>query len=62
MNQPEARQSLSVRERTPWAIVRAALVSTPYYLALFARRLAEGVRFLRDLMHDGRRVLAAPCH
>ena len=53
---PVAIPVVSLRELAPWTLFALALLSL-VYLAGFA-----GDQTLHELMHDGRHLLAFPCH
>ena len=54
---------LSFRELWPWTLFAVALLLLVYLVVLDegATALVPG-RFVHEMLHDGRHLLAAPCH
>jgi Probable cobalt transporter subunit (CbtB) len=63
---PEAAQppSIEVRELWPWAVFAGALLLVLVYLVGVDQGAAGVIpgRLLHEYLHDGRHLLAFPCH
>jgi hypothetical protein len=46
----------------PWAVLAVFLLALMYLVAFDQGAISQGGMFLHELMHDGRHVLAVPCH
>lgn len=62
MDQSTTIESIPIRDLWPWALVAAFLVGVIYLVTLDQGELSRAGLFLHELMHDGRHILAVPCH
>jgi hypothetical protein len=62
MDQSTTIEPIPIRDLWPWALVAAFLVGVIYLVMLDQGELSRAGLFLHELMHDGRHILAVPCH
>ena len=62
MDQATTIDPIPLRELWPWALVAAFLIVVLYLVTLDQGAVSRAGLFLHELMHDGRHVLALPCH
>jgi putative cobalt transporter subunit CbtB len=62
MDQSTTIEPIPIRDLWPWALVAAFLVGVIYLVTLDQGGLSRAGLFLHELMHDGRHILAVPCH
>ena len=62
MDQSTTIEPIPIRDLWPWALVAAFLVGVFYLVTLDQGELSRAGLFLHELMHDGRHILAVPCH
>jgi Probable cobalt transporter subunit (CbtB) len=62
MDQSTTIDPIPLRDLWPWALVAAFLIVMLYLVTLDQGALSRAGLFLHELMHDGRHVLALPCH
>jgi Probable cobalt transporter subunit (CbtB) len=62
MDQSTTIDPIPLRDLWPWALVAAVLVVVLYLVTLDQGAVSRAGLFLHELMHDGRHVLALPCH
>jgi putative cobalt transporter subunit CbtB len=62
MDQSTTIEPIPIRDLWPWALVAVFLVSVIYLVMLDQGELSRAGLFLHELMHDGRHILAVPCH
>jgi hypothetical protein len=55
-------EPIPVRDLLPWALVAAFLIGVIYLVTLDQGAISRTGLFLHELMHDGRHILALPCH
>lgn len=62
MDQSMTVEPIPLRDLRPWALLAAFLIVVIYLVTLDQGALSRGGLFLHELMHDGRHLLAVPCH
>ena len=62
MDQSTTIDPIPLRDLWPWALVAALLIVVLYLVTLDQGAVSRAGLFLHELMHDGRHVLALPCH
>jgi hypothetical protein len=62
MDQSTTIDPIPLRELCPWALVAGFLIVLLYLVTLDQGAVSRAGLFLHELMHDGRHVLALPCH
>jgi Probable cobalt transporter subunit (CbtB) len=62
MDESTTIEPIPLRDLWPWALVAAFLVAALYLVTLDQGAVSRAGLFLHELMHDGRHVLALPCH
>jgi Probable cobalt transporter subunit (CbtB) len=62
MDQSTTIDPIPLRDLWPWALVAAFLIFVLYLVTLDQGAVSRAGLFLHELMHDGRHVLALPCH
>ena len=62
MDQSTTIEPIPIRDLWPWVLVAAFLVGVIYLVTLDQGELSRAGLFLHELMHDGRHILAVPCH
>ena len=62
MDQSTTIDPIPLRELWPWALVAAFLIVVLNLVTLDQGAVSRAGLFLHELMHDGRHVLALPCH
>ena len=62
MEQSTSVEPIPLRDLRPWALLAAFLIAVIYLVTLDQGALSRGGLFLHELMHDGRHLLAVPCH
>lgn len=62
MDQSTTIDPIPLRDLWPWALVAALLIVVLYLVTLDQGAVSGAGMFLHELMHDGRHVLALPCH
>lgn len=55
-------EPIPLRDLWPWALLAALLLAVIYLVTLDQGTLSRTGLFLHELMHDGRHLLAVPCH
>ena len=61
-NDPNRTQAIPLRDLAPWAIAAVVLLVLAYLVTLDQGAVSRTGLFLHELMHDGRHLLAVPCH
>jgi hypothetical protein len=62
MDESTTIEPIPLRDLWPWALVAALLLAVLYLVTLDQGAVSRAGLFLHELMHDGRHVLALPCH
>lgn len=57
-----AVEPIPLRDLRPWALLALFLWSVIYLVAFDQGAVSQAGMFLHELMHDGRHLLAVPCH
>lgn len=58
----EPIQPLPLRALAPWAVAGALLLLLLYVVTLDQGALTRAGDLVHDVLHDGRHLLAVPCH
>jgi hypothetical protein len=62
MDQSGTIEPIPLRNLAPWAAVAALLLLLAYLITLDQGAVSRAGLLLHELMHDGRHLLAVPCH
>jgi hypothetical protein len=55
-------EPIPLRSLAPWGLVAALLLAIVYLTAFDQGQLSQTGSWLHEFMHDGRHLLAVPCH
>jgi hypothetical protein len=55
-------EPIPLRDLAPWAVAVVLLLLLAYLVTLDQGAVSRAGLFLHELMHDGRHLLAMPCH
>ncbi|MDX6647713.1 MAG: hypothetical protein QOK40_3440 [Miltoncostaeaceae bacterium] len=62
MNDAVAVQPIPLRRVAPWLALVPLFLMVLYLLGLDQGAISHAGSYLHELMHDGRHLLALPCH
>jgi hypothetical protein len=62
MNELAVAQPIPLRRIVPWLALTPLFLLMLYLLGLDQGAISQAGGYLHELMHDGRHMLALPCH